>query len=261
MNPYLILGTQRSGTTVVHIALYNHPQVSALYDEAQITPLFTSGLSTFTFGNNNSNEEKCDVRRLFETLCTLQNKEGVDTIGMKIANSNPFEIRALKQKLLEQIPDIKIVYIYRSDLTAQYGSLVKGKQTNQFHSWDEKLKSKNTIKINLFKFKIYLMKYILSNLEYESYTKSFSTLTINYEEDILQGDFKKIFDFLKIQKIVTNTTKKISPPAQEYINNYDKAKIIEEKLKNQIKNNRKHYERRLLFYTRLTRFFRKLFSK
>ena len=45
---YILVGPARSGTTVTHLALKGHPNVSAVRDEVRIDPLFTQGMGAFT---------------------------------------------------------------------------------------------------------------------------------------------------------------------------------------------------------------------
>ena len=44
---YLIVGYSRSGTTVIHLALKGHPQVSAFNGELRPEPFFSLGISAF----------------------------------------------------------------------------------------------------------------------------------------------------------------------------------------------------------------------
>ena len=243
---YIIIGTQRSGTTAVHFALYNHPETSTLYDEARIVPLFTDGLSTFTFGNNDDEEKINDVSELFNIICTLNSKGSANTIGLKIANSNPNEIALLKETLFSQFKDVKIIFVYRSNLTAQFGSLARGKKTKQFHSWDKKATKIDKIKLNTFEFKIHIIKYVLSNLELELFSNDFSLLKVNYEEIIKKNNFNYIFNFLNLKHINESeikSTKKISPEAEQYVVDYERFRKIEIDFTQKIKENPKKYLR------------------
>ena len=55
---FLTVGTQRSGTTVSHVALRGHPDVRAVSDEIAIDPFFTDGRSVFSaHAKNDSSQE------------------------------------------------------------------------------------------------------------------------------------------------------------------------------------------------------------
>jgi len=51
-NRYLIVGCGRSGSTLIHLLLKGHPNIVALNDELKVSPFFTKGISTFTFGSD-----------------------------------------------------------------------------------------------------------------------------------------------------------------------------------------------------------------
>ncbi len=68
MTNYIIIGPARSGTTVTHLILKGHPQVSALNDEIKVMQLFGKGISAYTFGNDSEYEITLGFRKAFKLL-------------------------------------------------------------------------------------------------------------------------------------------------------------------------------------------------
>ena len=71
MKRFLIVGPHRSGTTLVHLTLRSHPQVSSPKDEVKVVPLFESGISAFTYGHETEDEHRVGFTRAFDMLAAI----------------------------------------------------------------------------------------------------------------------------------------------------------------------------------------------
>jgi LPS sulfotransferase NodH len=147
---YIIVGAQRSGTTVVHMAAMGHPNVAALSDEVKINPLFAKGISSFTFGNDFTEEKEKGLSALFNTLTLLLSNDETIAHGCKIACANEKLADTLISALKTRLKDVKVILVVRKDLVAQYGSALSSARTGIFHSWNRgyDLQKIKKIKIN-----------------------------------------------------------------------------------------------------------------
>ncbi len=105
LNRYIIVGLGRSGTTITHLALRGHPQVSAVRDEIKISPLFTQGMATFTISGNkylSEQEQKNHISALFDAITRLEADENTLASGLKIATTSPQQSAKLVKCLLKK---------------------------------------------------------------------------------------------------------------------------------------------------------------
>lgn len=148
LNRYLIIGRSRSGTTLTHLILMGHPQVSALSDELKAKPLFIQGLSTFTFGNDAKEEKEKGMTALFDAITRLRENSFTMASGAKTVVNSPQLAAQLVRNLQKWMPDLKVIHVVRNDLVALYGSIVQGRKSGVMHSW---YKDFNTRKVDLLK--------------------------------------------------------------------------------------------------------------
>ena len=129
---YLIIGACRSGTTVVHLAIMGHPNVSALNDEVKINPFFTKGISAFTYGNDLEKEKEKGYSVLFDALTKLTADQNTTTHGMKVATNSSYLAKSAIDVLDKYLDNVKIIVIRRRDLVAQFGSGISGKKIRNY---------------------------------------------------------------------------------------------------------------------------------
>lgn len=245
-NRYIIIGCQRSGTTVTHMALRGHPNISAINDEIKVSPLFAEGLGVFTWGGNpelTEQEKKNGVIKLFDTVAGVKSNENTIAIGLKIAESQPNNASQFVDCLQNYLSDIKIILTIREDLVAQYGSILRRRVTGQIGSWNKNQYAGDfKVKISESDFANYAVNClktlnILNKLEETHQVKK-----VIYEQDILPNDWNiyyELFSFLGLPKITIDwlDSDKVSPAPQEYIVNYNKLQDIVTDLKSQDINN------------------------
>ena len=233
MKKYIIIGPARSGTTVTHLILRGHPQVSALNDEVKILELFGKGISTYTFGHDQAGEKNKGPRIAYDMLALLNAGPETKAAGIKCAVGSVEQAKIFVKEIKMSFSDINIILIVREDVLAQFGSLLRAQKTGQFHSWrKEKNKSSLTVTIDKGRYSHYLLSNIkiIDTLRCLKETNNF--LEISYEKDIchIRVCCNKLYDFLRLDHIepVWLNSKKVAPAPHEFITNYDKLKCAEE---------------------------------
>lgn len=244
---YLIIGLPRSGTTVTHVNIMKHPQVSSLTDELRIVPFFTKGISTFTFGNDSEVEKWKGYLALFDAMTSIKSNDKTTTIGAKCCVSFPFEAKLVVRTLRKNLPIIKIIFLRRKDLIAQYGSNYKAKKSKVYHSWNRGIENlkKNKIRINKLLFTRYVINCLDTMNIIEDLQQSHEVYNCNYE-DLIEDPksfYNKIFSFLGLSPYEERAeAKKLLPPANEYIKNYSELhRLLEEIKKEHAKGNTKKH--------------------
>lgn len=233
MKKYIIVGPGRSGTTVTHLILRGHPQVSALNDEVKICELFGKGISSFTFGNDLEDETAKGFKKAFDLLASLNFRPNTKVAGIKCAVGTVEDAKIFVERIKLSFPDMNIILTVREDILAQFGSRLRAKKTGLYHSWGkEKIKKPISVTIEKGMYSDYLLfnLKIIEILRGLKQTNRF--LEISYEKDILPGlnYYKKLYNFLDLNQIEPTwvSSKKVAPSPREFISNYDKIKKIEE---------------------------------
>lgn len=224
MKRYIVLGCCRSGTTVTHLTIKGHPNVCALNDELLVTPFYNKGISSFTQGHDLEIEKQNGHKKIFDAITSIQKNEQTIYTGLKTSlNYNRKYIDYIKDVLNSYFPNIKIIITIRNDLVAQYGSWIRAMRTGKHHSWDKSIKEiKTPISINKYLFIKYLFDcfWFIDNMR--DLKKTHDVLEFSYENDISNGRFEKLFDFLELDNVDINwlEAKKVSPKPENYIKNY-----------------------------------------
>lgn len=235
INRYLIIGLQRSGTTLLHTLLRDHPDVSTINEELRANSFFTQGISAFTFGHESPEEKAARWTQLFDALS--RDSDGKKkTWGLKTAIGSPAIANAAREIIGYHLQDLKIIRIIRKDQVAQFGSHVKAELTGHWHNIrNASAKSSNavanklSIKIRPLHFARYCYTSNQTSEILREIKKTNPYLELVYEEmGNLQTVSEKIYEFLSLSQIELNwpTTQKVSPPARNYIANYDQLEKI-----------------------------------
>ena len=260
MKKYIIIGPARSGTTVTHLILKGHPQVSALNDEVRIMELFGKGISTYTFGNNLQDETTKGFRKAYDLLALLNTGPKTKVAGIKCAVGSIEAARVFVERIKMSFPDVSIILTVREDILAQFGSLERARKTNLYHSWvKEKIKSPLSITVD----KGMYSHYFLSNIQIIDILRGLKQtnrfLEISYEKDILPSlDYcNKLYEFLELEHMEPTwvDSKKVALPPREFISNYDKIKIAEKLI---LENQQTLFSLRYFFYSFLKVVFQKI---
>ena len=237
---YILVGPARSGTTVTHLALKGHPNVSAVRDEVRIDPLFTQGMGAFTTSGKtylSEQEQENHISAIFDAITTLEADQNTIASGLKIAVSSPKLASQLVECLQTYMKDITIILTVREDIVAQYGSGLRSRATGQSHSW-RKAKGNGDFTVNIAedKFVSYANE-ILNVLEVLQKLKStHQVIEINYEKNILPNMYEayyKLFEALGLPQVEISwlNSSKVAPPPEEYILNYVNLRDILEQIK------------------------------
>lgn len=226
MKRYLIAGPARSGTTVTHLCLAGHPNVSALSDEVKVRPFFTEGISAFTHGNDKEEERRQGFVALFDALSMLHRPPQLLACGLKTAISCRDEAMELVRSLQTYFPELKIILTLRNDIVAQFGSLERAKATGKWHSW---VKSDNgsagRLQIDDQRLYAHAADYLQTVRELQRLKETHDVFEVFYEDDILPGDlrvYSRLFDFLDLPQteITWLKSKKVAPAPEQFIDDY-----------------------------------------
>jgi len=224
----IVLGPNRSGTTYVHNLLMGHPEVSGIQEEIKIDPIFTKGISTFTYGNESIQDNSNGFVALFDALSFMNKKNNTKCGFIKIAILNPYYLEQFIHTYKVYLKDIKMVITLREDILAQYASQLRKDKTkivtinnsNDSKNKDVKVKvNKNKLKKYVYNM-IYMQKLILANLKD-------NVLFISYEKDILSDNFKlpeMLFSYIGVEQNINVSWQnqyKVSPAPEDYIYNYN----------------------------------------
>jgi hypothetical protein len=224
---YLVVGCPRSGTTAVHLALSGHPQVSALSDEMRVLPFFDKGLATFTVGHETEEERRVTQRALFDAITSIDAAVETHAIGLKICAQSPYEAGVLVNALRTNFPDAKVVLTDRSDLVAQYGSLQTARRTGVWHSWEPSAgKAEATSRrINRWMFVRYALECLDTMRVLRTLEQSHSVFVCKYEALLADAGqtYRSVFSFIGLAdlEVTWSQARKVMPPPQRYIANYD----------------------------------------
>lgn len=237
MNYYLVAGMKRSGTTLVHLLLMGHPNVCALKDELKVQPFFSKGVSTFTFGDDFAEEKAISFQKIYEAITSLRSCEKTLSCGAKIAIGSKKEAAIVVDTVTKHMSDMKIILLRREDLIAQYGSLIKARRSGIMHSWYEGFKSRKNeaIPINKWLFARYALACFEINKILENISKSNKFMGFAYEDYLASPESmqERLFDFIDVpmKPVTWLKSKKVLPPPENYIRNYNQLKNFYSKIK------------------------------
>ncbi len=227
---YIIIGYSRSGTTVTHLAIKGHPAAVALNDELLVDPFFTKGISIFTHGNDYLEEKKEGYSALFDALTLIRANEQTLAHGAKTACNSHRKSCHLVRVLQNHLKDLKVIIIIRKDLVAQLGSALHGKKTGIMHSWYKGFDTReiSQIKISMWQLTSYVINVHKMYAVLRELNNSHDVLEINYE-DLLEDSsrfYARLFGFLDlpVTEPIWLESKKVMPPPEKYIKNYDRLK-------------------------------------
>lgn len=233
---YLIAGYKRSGTTFTHLLLKGHPRVSALNDEMTVAPFFDGGVETYTIGGCLSSAERnFGRRRLFDAIVGA-NEPVADAFGAKIAIGNARAAASVVECLGTHMPDMKVILVRRSDIVAQYGSLLQRRRTHVAHSWNPGFGKSPVarIRIDRILFARYVAGVFDTLAELDKLRATNDVLDVCYEDlsANVDGQYRRILEFLGLSYTEATwlDSKKVLPPPAEYITNYDEMASLQARI-------------------------------
>ncbi len=227
---FLIVGLQRSGTSILHANVATHPRIECLTAELMVDPLFTRGVDILT-------NRPCDTVReldtgwkhLFRAACSLNATAETRLCGAKVAVDDLFSARRIVSSILRAWPELKVLHVDRRDKVAQFGSLRNALATGVFCSESGSGEGRKTT-LDPSEFRNYLAVAGEVNRELATLARTNPFLRCDYE-DLLAGRdafMAKVYRFLGSEPIpFHDVLKKLLPPPRDYILNYEALAAIQ----------------------------------
>ncbi len=243
---YLVVGLPRSGTTVVHLGIMGHPNVAAFSDEIHIKPFFDLGVATFSFGSEHDEERREGRRRMFDALASLQADQDTTHLGIKVCAQTVEQANILVQSLTENLPEIKVVLTVRSDLVATYGSLCNARRSGIWHSWNDSGRRAGVRKqrrLSPFMFSRFAVRSLQIIHILHQLRKTHDVFEFEYERLLGTSPetiWEELFSSIGLPTIEPTwlEAKKVMPPPQRFIENYDHLTNLQDALGVQVQTNR-----------------------
>lgn len=227
---FVIVGLQRSGTTVTVGCLSEHPEIACAQDEIKASPLFTKGLATFSYGNETFDVRKRGLAALFDAISMVGASPSVRANGLKVAVNTPDEAMDLVAALREYMREVKVILIRRDDLVAQYASLLRAQTTGQWHLFKgdgvERTKGVSVhVEKELFEEYLRGCDAVMGHLE--TLRSTHDVADFHYERDIVPGtEYGRLFQFLGARELPVTwlRMRKVAPPPEELVDNIAEAR-------------------------------------
>lgn len=134
---YPTIGYPRSGTRVIHLLLKRHQNVAALDNILRVSPFFNQGTSTSTFGNDFKKGKTPDFSVLFDAVTSVSANGNTTTLVAKCDCFSTEQAQSLVSTLQNHMTKLKIIFIIRNDIFAQYRSAQNARKTGIYHSFNK----------------------------------------------------------------------------------------------------------------------------
>jgi hypothetical protein len=229
---FVIVGMQRSGTSVTQQCVAGHPEVSCPEDEVRVEPFFTRGLAVYTVrGRESFARRTAGHRRLFDAITRPARPGAERALGLKVAVASYAQALDLYIGLVEHFPDVRIVLVERRDLLAQHASLLLARESGRWHRHGlREARSDARIRPDPEVFGRYAAEACRIHRLLGDLAGSHALLRIGYEADIEPGfDPRALFDFLGLRPLEPTwlRMRKISPPLEDFVDGLDALRRIE----------------------------------
>jgi hypothetical protein len=223
---------QRSGTTFLHATLNKRPDTVLFHHELWAEEFFGNFIQGWI---HNENGYFCASHIWFALLQWQIDAEMLNPLALRFngakANFNSHKsIEKIAKGWSQGFPQIKPIGIIRSDQIAKLGSHLRAQRTGNWHQWtaNDDPGSNFSVRIKLdVHAKMYIISSILANRKLRDFVYSLNGLLLSYEEDLLKSPescIRKIECFLGMMPYQYDFTKhtKLSPPPEQYIEDYHK---------------------------------------
>lgn len=234
---FIVLGTIRSGSSLVSTQISSHPNISMPNDEIILPNLLLSPLSQFTYGKNSKIEELRSPKHFFESISGINATPTTAAAGIKSAIYELDDWKRCLKTLREHLLEVSVVAVIRDNILDVIGSASRAAKTGTWHKRtagsDNNEQFKTFIDPLSFSNDYTRFRTIIDDIR--SLKSSHRYFEVSYEEDIaLNSDYlDRLFEWLRIpaSQFGGSELRKISPPARDYIKNYDSLCDLEEKLR------------------------------
>ncbi len=229
---FVVLGSQRSGTSVTQAILEGHPEVAMPWDETE-ADLLGRGYRAYTFGLEAYRERQAANRALFDALAGLHAGAETRAIGVKVALDSLAAAVSVLNGLLEHHPETRVVYVVRDDLLAQFASLKRAEATGTWHlrgSHPDHTGEPVKLVLPADEFRDYALGALRTRVLVGSLAGLRPLLEVSFERDLLGGalDPATLFRFLGVAELPVTwaTMRKVAPPVEDYVENVAELRAV-----------------------------------
>lgn len=229
---FLVVGMQRSGTTLVHQLLAGHPDVASNPREAA-PALFHDFGATYFNTNRNLFEGQSEsalgpdqtLIRLFdlavEQAASISNRGAA---GLKVATGRIKEAEAMADAIVAHAPTLRVVHIRREDPIAACVSFEFASKNKRFQIHDGEDTPQPRIQIHRTRLVNYIHNWWAINAAFDRLSVLPHHLRVDYERDLASGALlggETLFDFIGVEPVAPTwvTLKKSLPPKEETVVN------------------------------------------
>lgn len=208
---FLVVGMQRSGTTVTLAELHRHPAVAVAADEIH-TAFFAPGAA-----------REAQFLGVFDRVAGR--RDGVAAVGIKTALPSAAHGERLARCLADQGRSLAVILVERNDLVAQLASLRRAAGSGTWHRPAGAVASDsgNRVAITAAELTDYVAECRAALAPLHDALRGRRALHLDYERDIATGRASAMVTaFLGLPPIPTDEPAlgKVSPPAAESVVDY-----------------------------------------
>lgn len=229
MTKFAIVGTQRTGTSLIRTMLDSHPEVFAIEEAFHMKWLNDLGYAKYIESSFSRKMKHYFMRKdnIFRYLDELYSLSNFSAVGFKIHYSHIKQFPMVADCLSKN--RINIIHVVRSNVLKTLLSRKMAKQTKIYHSHQKIPVSK--IHIPKFRLFYYLKKISQENKQLELLFSNSSSpyIQVNYETVTanLNDEGKKLLSFLNVNTSIPISSQliKINPNnIEDIVINYDELK-------------------------------------
>lgn len=212
---FLVVGLQRSGTTLVLDYLCGHPAVATAQDEIH-TAFFAPGSAP-----------QAEFLGVFDMVANRTST--AVAVGMKTAIPTAAHGTRLAETLRGQGRSLDLIVVERADLVAQYGSLRAADESGVWHSHaNRRAGARPKVAFDPVELAAYVADCRAAMAPIRAIAATHRTLHLDYERDLAVGHSagtpwtERVCDFLGIDPAAGRppALRKVAPPADDYIVDY-----------------------------------------
>ncbi|MFM1870971.1 MAG: Stf0 sulfotransferase [Planctomycetota bacterium] len=207
---FLVVGLQRSGTTLVLDYLCGHGQTAVAEDEIH-TALFAPGEAA-----------EGEFLGVFDQIAGRT--PAALAVGMKTAIPTAAHGARLAETLGNQGRSLDLIVVERNDLVAQYGSLRAADETGVWHSQAPRRdRPRSAVRFDETELAAYITDCRAAMAPIHKLASGRRTLHLNYENDLAPGGWTaRLCSFLGIDPAFGRAPalRKVAPPPDDYIVDY-----------------------------------------